>query len=120
VNTFTDKGLYPIVRRRGFPHLVSGGKRLAYSKFQANMQTGTAPGLLSDDEPQVSLRWSDTRGASWGDPISTGIGATGQYDRWPTFWQLGMAEDRVFELFWSADCKTALMGAFVETEAAET
>jgi hypothetical protein len=123
VNTFVDQlitGDAPIVFRRGFPHLVNGGKRISYSKFQANMQVGSAAGLLSTNEPLISLRWSDTRGASWGDPISTGMGATGQYDRWPTFWQLGMAEDRVFELFWSAPYKTALMGAFIETEAAET
>lgn len=123
VNTFVDElitGDAPIVRRRSFPHLVSAGKRIGYSKFIANMQPGSASGLLTSQEPLISLRWSDTRGASWGDPITTGMGATGAYDRWPTFWQLGIGQDRVFELFWSAPYQTALMGAFVETEAAET
>lgn len=105
----------PIVRRRGFPHLLNNGKRVIYSKFIANMQTGTAEGLFVTPEPLVSLVWSDTRGASWGDPVTAGMGSTGQYERWPTWWQLGMAQDRVFELFWSAPYKTALMGAFVET-----
>lgn len=125
VNTFVDastggQGTSPIVFRRGFPHLLNAGKRVSYSKFIANMQPGSAQGLLTTQEPLVSLRWSDTRGASWSDPITTGLGATGAYDRWPTFWQLGMAQDRVFELFWSAPYPTALMGAFVDTEAAET
>ncbi len=107
-------GTSPIVRRRGFPHLLNDGRRAIHSKFIANMQTGTAEGLLSSTEPLISLRWSDTRGGSWGDPVTAGMGSTGQYDRWPTWWQLGTAQDRVYELFWSAPYKTALMGAFLE------
>lgn len=122
-NAFVDEvqgGTSPIVYRRGFPHILNDGKRISYSKFTANMQVGAADGLLTTTEPLISLRWSDTRGASWSDPITTGFGSTGQYDRWPTWWQLGMGQDRVFELFWSAPYKTALNGGFVETEVAET
>lgn len=119
VNTSIDdaiggQGPAPIVRRRGFPHLLNDGKRVIYNKFVADMSVATAPGLLTTQEPLMSLRWSDTRGATWNDPVSTGIGATGQYDRWATFWQLGMAQDRVFELFWSAPYKTALQGAYID------
>lgn len=124
VNTFVDEdsvdGTMPIVFRRTFPHLLNAGKRLAYSKFIANMQAGSATGLLTTNEPLISMRFSDTRGASWSDPMTSGMGATGQYDHWPTWWQLGIGQDRVFDLFWSAPYKTALMGAFVESEAAET
>lgn len=121
--TFVDEllaGTSPIVYRRGFPHILNDGKRVSYAKFIANMEVGMADGLLTSTEPMLSLRWSDTRGASWSDPITTGFGATGQYERWPTFWQLGMGQDRVFELFWSAPYRTALNGAFVETVAART
>ena len=122
VNTFIDETTVPspIVWRRGFPHMLNAGKRVSYSKFIANMQAGAAPGLLTTDEPLISMRYSDTRGYTWSDPVTTGIGSTGEYDRWPTYWQLGMAQDRVFEIFWDAPYATALMGAFVELEAAET
>lgn len=118
-DTFIDdsvggQGPSPIIFRRGFPHLLNGGKRVVYNKFIANIMVATAAGLLTTDEPLMSLRWSDTRGATWGDPVTAGIGATGQYDRWATFWQLGIAQDRVFEIFWSAPYKSALQGAFVE------
>lgn len=121
-NTFEDQGAvnHPIVFRRGFQHLLKDGKRVSYPKFMVYMEVGTAPGLLTVDEPLVSLRWSDTKGFSFEDPVTTGMGATGQYDRWITFWQLGMGQDRVFELFWSAPYKTALGGAFVDLEPAET
>jgi hypothetical protein len=71
------------------------------------MQVAGNTGLLDTEEPQVNLRWSDTRGASWGNPIRQGIGSTGQYLRQVQFNQLGMARDRVFELFWSATIRKA-------------
>ena len=63
--------------------------------------------------PQVWLRWSDTRGKSWSNPISSDLGGEGDYLESIQFQRLGMARDRVFEVFWSANCKTALSGAFV-------
>ncbi|HXT81378.1 MAG TPA: hypothetical protein VN702_17570 [Acetobacteraceae bacterium] len=70
--------------------------------------------------PAVSLRWSDTRGASWGNPLTSTLGATGEYLTSIQFQRLGMARDRVFELSWAADCMTALNGAFVQMQPAST
>jgi hypothetical protein len=115
--TYTDAG-DPIVRRRGFPHIVNGGNLLSYKQFVAYMAAGSADAVLTDDEPTVSLRWSDNGGFSWGDPIQMPMGATGQYGRQIQARQLGMGRDRVFELFWSAPYATALQGAFVEADPA--
>lgn len=116
---YTDNG-FPIVRRRGFPHLGSDAKRVFYQKFIADIQVGTAPETLTSDPPEISLRWSDTRGASWGNPVRQSVGSAGQYLTLVTWWRMGMARDRVFELFWSFPYKTALNGAFVEAQAAGT
>lgn len=117
---FTDAG-DPIVRRRGFPHLVKDGKRLSYTQFILDMEVGT-PLAVTPPGPDVMLRWSDTRGASYGDnvPLSMGFGGSGQYYRSLSVRRLGMARDRVFEVFWSFPYKTALNGAWVEIEKAET
>lgn len=109
----------PIVYRRGFPHLSKDGKRVVYRKFMADMEPGNAVGLTSDVQPPVFLRWSDTRGRSFGNPVQMTIGSTGQFDTWPTAWQLGAAIDRVFELFWSLPFKTALNGAYIDAEATD-
>lgn len=82
--------------------------------------TAVVPPAIPVIEPKVSLRWSDNRGASWGNPLIESLGETGDYGHWPTWWQLGFAQDRVFELFWNLTGKTALMGAFVEFDIAET
>lgn len=118
-DVYDDDGS-PIVRRRGFPHLVKDGNRISYSKFQVDMEVGAVTG--SPASQQLMLRWSDTRGADWSDTVAMALdfGTTGQYYQSPTIQRLGMARDRVFELYWSFPYKTALNGAWIETEAAET
>lgn len=62
----------------------------------------------------VGLRWSNTRGLTFGNAVPQGLSTDPlsqlQWNR------TGYARDRVFELFWSAAVKTALNGAFVIVE----
>lgn len=133
-----DDNRAPIVCRRGFPHLNKDSRRVSYSGFIAEMQVGTIlggvqyvdefafsngfssgfdirePDTLYVDDPKISLRYSDDRGASWSNPIEQTIGATGKYLTSIQFNRLGMARDRVFELFWALPCKTALNGANID------
>jgi hypothetical protein len=113
---FDDDGV-PQIHIRSFPHVVDDGNRIMYRQFIADMEIGDGiDGTFTD--PEVLLRWSDTKGRSWGNPISGGIGATGEYLRCIQFQRLGYARDRVFELSWSAKCKTALNGAFLDVKQA--
>lgn len=109
-NNYTDYG-GPIDRIRGFPHMMDDGNRVFYTSFIADMQAGAAniPGA------QVNLRWSDSRGATYGNYVAQSLGEPGQVLVQPQWNRLGMARDRVFELSWTAAAKTALNGAFVET-----
>jgi len=117
LGTYTDNG-NPITRIRGFPHLLNDGKRVSYSAFVADMEVGTDDGSVDGttgaSPPQATLRWSNTRGASWGNPITQSMGASGQYYTQPQWLRLGIGRDRVFELSWSTPTKTALNGAFIE------
>lgn len=117
LDTYTDAGM-PIVRRRGFPHLVNDGKRLSYKSFTADMEVATAP--APGPTNTVMLRWSDTAGRTWGNPVELPFGSTGDYIRSMSVRRLGMARDRVFELFWSLPYKTALQGAWIEVEPSDT
>lgn len=65
-------------------------------------------------EPAIFLRYSDTRGASWGNRMAQSLGNTGEYYTTPQWQRLGYARDRVFELSWSAPVKTALNAAYVD------
>lgn len=116
LNANTDAG-QPIVRIRGFQHLVNLSKRNAYSRFVANMECGTA----LDADYTIRLRWSDDRGKTWGTPLEASLGAIGEYIQWPTWpGSLGISRDKLFELSWSSPVSTALQGAFVNVAPAGT
>jgi hypothetical protein len=108
---YTDDGS-PIRRIRSFPHLGSDAKRVIYNQFIADMEVGTANINLAS--PVVALRWSDTRGQSWGTPVEQTVGATGEFLTTVQWRRLGLARDRVFELSWSQPYRTALNGAYVD------
>lgn len=99
----------PIVRIRSFPHEMNDGKRLSFNQFIADMECGNLdPG---GNVGVVNLRWSDDRGASYGQPLAATMGTTLTS---LSFRRLGMSRDRVWELSWTSDVKTALNGAFVD------
>lgn len=114
---YTDAG-DPISRRRGLPHLLNDGLEMSYEQFAAYMQVGTKEDSLVTDPVPVMLRWSDTGGQSWSNPITLSLGSTGQYDRQASARQLGMGRDRVFELFWDFDGFTVLQGGWVKASPA--
>jgi hypothetical protein len=68
----------------------------------------------------ISLRYSDDRGHSYGNPISQSMGEVGEY-RTSLQWQrLGMCRDRVWELSWSVPCSAALQGCWVDVTPAQS
>lgn len=144
-DTFTDN-TFPVVCIRGFPHLGANGNEVSYPGFMADMDVGQVPNLLIDDDgsaattpwspgfssafgpffqqgtPIVTMRFSNTRGESFGNKRPRSLGTTGQYGQILKWDQMGIARDGVFELEWAVPCKTALNGAFLwpEPEQAET
>jgi len=118
-NFYLD-GDQPIPRIRTFPHVVGNGNRIEFTVFTADIEVGQTGGIPAADPPMISLRWSNDRGATFGNPVMQPMGATGQYLVSPQWRRLGMARDRVFELSWSAPVKTSLNGAWIGNEGAET
>lgn len=114
LDKYSDDGK-PSRRIRSFPHLADDGNRVTYQQFQAAMEVGEGD---FGAQPEVRLRWSDTKGASWGTSISSSLGARGGYLKDCRFLRLGQARSRVFELSWSADCPTALNGAYIQIQQA--
>jgi hypothetical protein len=117
VNTFTDNGL-PIKCLRSFPHVVDEMKRITHWALVADMECGTTVDTVNT--PLLNLRYSDDRGVSFSDYITTSMGNIGEYLTSPQFTRLGMARDRVYELSWSEPIKTALNAAYILTEQAQS
>lgn len=112
-DAFDDAGS-PMLCLRTWPALSNEKKNIFLDRFFADMQVGEIP--VDQPEPVARLRWSDTRGRTWGNAISRGLGARGKFDQLVQFNRLGRSRERVFELAWSANVRTALNGAYVAAE----
>lgn len=83
-------------------------------------------GLVCQSIPQdttdlsVALRWSDTKGQTFGDSAVKTVGMTGAYLTSIQWRRLAMGRDRIFELSWSSPAPTALAGASIQYEIAKT
>jgi len=118
----------PIVCIRAFPHIGAAraaggqglvevdGRRLQFSAFRADMECGMGP-LDADGNPaQVSLRWSDDRGRSFGNALLQTSGEPGEYLTQPQWLGMGVARDRIFELSHNIAGPAALNGGWVDAE----
>ena len=110
----------PITRIRSFPHVVNDNKRLVHRNLIAAMEVGDLMDLNTDDQPMVSLRFSDDAGRSYGNAIEQTLGSPGQYQTSIQWNRLGLARDRVYELSWSAPMKTSLQGVYLDVLPSKT
>jgi hypothetical protein len=70
----------------------------------------------SPGEAKISMRWSDDSGYTWGNWIDDGLGEQGHYKRKVTFYELGQAKDRVYELMITDNVRRTLIDCVVEGE----
>lgn len=97
---------------RGFPHVMDELKRVTHGSLVVDIDCGNIEDPAAD--PQLNLRYSDDRGHTFSETLQCSMGKTGEYQSSPNFNGLGMARDRVYELFWSVDAKTALNGIYLD------
>lgn len=113
LDTYLDNG-GPIVRIRSFPHVTEENDRLVHKNLIAAMEVGNQMDDSTGDQDNVSLRWSDNAGRSYGNAVLQSLGNTGEYLTSLQWNRLGLARDRVYEISWSAPVKTALQGVYLE------
>jgi hypothetical protein len=118
----------PITCIRTFPHLgharIAGGnqqaevdgRRLQFSAFRADIESGMGPLQANGSPAQLTLRWSDDRGRTFGTDILQSNGAPGEYLTQPQWLGMGVARDRLFEVQHSIAGPAALNGAWVDAE----
>lgn len=118
----------PLVCIRAFPHIGAArmmggqglqevdGRRLQFSAFRADMECGMSPVNVDGNPAQVSLRWSDDRGRTFGNALLQSGGAIGEYLTQPQWLGMGIARDRIFELSHNIAGPAALNGAWVDAE----
>ncbi len=106
-----------ITRRRISPHITSELKRIFYSSFQLDMETGVGlDGIQLGTDPQVMLRFSNDGGHTWSNENWKSAGKIGQTKRRAKWSRLGSSRDRVFEITITDPVKVVLLGAEIQTE----
>jgi hypothetical protein len=131
IDTYTDTvngTATPLTCVRTFPHIgqarmagsqqlvETDGKRLQFSGFRADFECGLGPVGIDGLPAQISLRWSDDRGRTFGNAILQSSGFPGEYLTQPQWLGMGIARDRVFELSHSIAGPAALNGAWIDAE----
>jgi probable HAF family extracellular repeat protein len=76
------------------------------------------PVVILPEKNLITLRWSDDRGHTYGQPVLQNIGDRGEYDTFCNWQRLGYARDRIFELSWSVPMRCSLMGAWIDLQPA--
>jgi hypothetical protein len=110
-SVYADNGA-EITRRRTAPHLSSGMKRVQYSSFQLDIESGVGlDGTAQGTDPQAMLRFSDDGGHTWSNEKWTSFGKIGQTKRRALWRRLGMSRDRVFEITITDPVPVTLIGA---------
>ncbi|WP_104655087.1 hypothetical protein [Ralstonia insidiosa] len=118
LDAFDDAGS-PQIHIRSGSCIGNDGNRVAYDRVAVDMEVGRAGTL--DVEPMVSLRYSDTRGVTWGNSMMRSLGKRGEYKRRAEFNRLGsdQGRGRIFELSWSSNVRTALNGVYIRADGGE-
>ncbi|MBA1366218.1 hypothetical protein [Burkholderia gladioli] len=113
LDAFDDNG-DEMLFLRSWPRTSNEGDLITYDRFIVDMEVGQAG--TNDPEPQMRLRWSDTRGRTWSNTLSRGLGRRGEFGRRAQFNALGTDKGagRIFEVSWSARVRTALNGAYIK------
>ena len=71
-------------------------------------------------QPLLSIRWSDDRGETFGNPVVRSIGSAGHYNYYPTVYRCGYGRDRVFEVSLSVDAQVSLNGGYAQVESSSS
>jgi hypothetical protein len=100
-----------IHRIRISPHIQDEKRRVTYSNFEIDMETGvgTADGL----DPQVMMQYSDDGGRTWSSELWTSAGKLGEYNTRVRWSRLGSARDRVFKVAYTEKTKFQLNEAYI-------
>ena len=117
--TYGLEGSAPIIRVATGTTFHSNARKVAFSRFTAEYETGVGLITGQGSDPSVWLTWSNDGGRTWSNEASAGLGAVGQYLTRVEWRRLGMARERVFRLQWSDPVYTSLIAVDVEAEPGE-
>lgn len=117
--TYMREGDAQIVRVATGTAFHAEGRKVEFSRFAAEFETGVGLATGQGDNPVAWLAWSNDGGRTFGNDAAASLGRQGEYRARLEWRRLGQARDRVFRLQWADPVFTALMAANIDAEAGE-
>ena len=112
LDTYTDAGT-AIPRIRTSQYIDGQRRRVKHARFELDFERGVgldgSPTIGVD--PQVQLRWSDDHARTWSPYHPASMGMLGAYDARARWHRLGVARERIYEMYITAPVKIAIIGA---------
>lgn len=110
--TYTDNGV-AIERVNTLPPVYNDDKRMIFSNFKVDFDSGT--GLVSGQgsDPQCMMRYSNDGGKTWSSEIWRGMGKIGEYSARSVWRKLGMGRQRVFEITVTDPVQVNITAAYI-------
>lgn len=103
-----------IIRSATGSPLQNEGKRLFFTRLEADMETGVGLSSGQGSAPVVWLNVSDDGGRTWSNDKEAALGAIGAFRTRVRWQRLGSARERVFRLTMSDPVRTTIIAANFE------
>ena len=101
-------------RERVSPHVSHENRRLAYQRFELELQRGIGLTAGQGHDPQVMMQYSDNGGQTWSRESWRSAGKLGEYGTRVDWRRLGMGRDRVFRIVMTDPVPWRILDAYLE------
>jgi hypothetical protein len=117
LDIFTEYG--QIMQARRTTPVINANQNVFFTdRLELLMEVGKID--EQGEDPKASIRWSDNGGVSFDmNWITMSLGMIGQYRQRLTIWQLGQAQDRVYDLKITDNVRRTLIDCVIEGEVGE-
>jgi hypothetical protein len=108
---FTEFG-YPIVAKVVAPSIHNDRKRIFFSRFELDVESGVGTSTGQGVDPQIMLDWSDDGARTWS-AVQTwsSMGEQGQYRKRLRWLRLGQSRNRVYRITMSDPVRRTIIAA---------
>lgn len=113
---YLDEDGNPIVRCRRSPHVTNGQSVSMHRYFTLDVETGIGISSGQGSDPQIMMRYSSDGARTWSAERWKTAGRMGAYKTRCKWEKLGIARDRVYEIYCSDPVKWTILGAEIAIE----
>ncbi len=117
--TFDVPTTFTLRRLRQAPYIEQEAGRIFHERFQLNLQIGVGlgTGTAEENDPQITLDWSDNNTRTWSNPYPVSAGPIGTSLNIRALWyRLGRSRNRIYRVTMTAPVKWALIDAYIQVK----